>query len=158
MMDGVVLTDHGMLDDFDAMLIDDVYIYPQTVMIGGIPFNGVVNFVTKNNHVAGLHFPPNVRVMDFKGVSYPVCYTGGRPTGNEDLRQVLFWHPLSKPRPERKTRSNWKCPATKESSKRSPKAGSAAASPSGRNILSKYNEVFLTAGHAPERGRSEGPV
>ncbi len=52
MMDGVVLTDHGMLNDFDAMLIEDVYIYPQTVMIGGIPFNGVVNFVTKNNHVA----------------------------------------------------------------------------------------------------------
>lgn len=93
MMDGVVLTDHGMLDDFDAMLLEDVYIYPQTVMIGGIPFNGVVNFVSKNNHVTGLHFPPNVRVMDFKGTSYPVCYTGGRPDAERDMRQVLYWHP-----------------------------------------------------------------
>lgn len=93
MMDGVVLTDHGMLDDFDAMLLEDVYIYPQTVMISGIPFNGVVNFVSKNNYVTGLHFPPNVRVMDFKGASYPVYYTGGRPAGDKDLRQVLYWHP-----------------------------------------------------------------
>ena len=93
MMDGVVLTDHGMLDDFDAMLLEDVYIYPQTVIISGIPFNGVVNFVSKNNYVTGLHFPPNVRVMDFKGASYPVCYTGGRPSGDKDLRQVLYWHP-----------------------------------------------------------------
>lgn len=93
MMDGVVLTDHGMLDDFDAMLLEDVYIYPQTVMISGIPFNGVVNFVSKNNYVTGLHFPANVRVMDFKGASYPVCYTGERPSGDKDLRQVLYWHP-----------------------------------------------------------------
>ena len=93
MMDGVVLTDHGMLEDFDAMLLEDVYIYPQTVILGGIPFNGVVNFVTKSNHVAGLHFPPNVRVMDFKGASYPVYYAGGRPAGDKDLRQVLYWHP-----------------------------------------------------------------
>ena len=93
MMDGVVLTDHGMLDDFDATLLDDVYIYPQTVMISGIPFNGVVNFVSKNNYVTGLLFTPNVRVMDFKGASYPVCYTGERPSGDKDLRQVLYWHP-----------------------------------------------------------------
>lgn len=44
MMDGVVLTDHRMLNDFDAMLIDDVYIYPQTVMIGGIPVRAEYTF------------------------------------------------------------------------------------------------------------------
>ena len=113
MMDGVVLTDHGMLDDFDAMMIDDVYIYPQTVMIGGIPFNGVVNFVTKNNHVAGLHFPPNVRVMDFKGVSYPVCYTGGRPAGNDDLRQVLYWHPAFEAKAGKKNEIKLEMPSYK---------------------------------------------
>ena len=113
MMDGVVLTDHGMLNDFDAMLIDDVYIYPQTVMIGGIPFNGVVNFVTKNNHVAGLHFPPNVRVMDFKGASYPVCYTGGRPAGNKDLRQFLFWHPAFEAKAGKKNEIKLEMPSYK---------------------------------------------
>ena len=113
MMDGVVLTDHGMLNDFDAMLIEDVYIYPQTVMIGGMPFNGVVNFVTKNNHVAGLHFPPNVRVMDFKGVSYPECYTGGRPAGNDDLRQVLYWHPAFEAKAGKKNEINLEMPSYK---------------------------------------------
>ncbi len=93
MMDGVVLTDHGMLQDFDALLLEDVDIYPQPVSMGGVPFGAVVNFVTKKNYVTALKFPENVRVVDFKGVSYPVYYPGTVPAG-QDLREVLFWHPI----------------------------------------------------------------
>ncbi len=113
MMDGVVLTDHGMLNDFDAMLLEDVYIYPQTVIIGGVPFNGVVNFVSKNNYVTRLHFPPNVRVMDFKGASYPVYYAGGRPAGDKDLRQVLYWHPAFEAKAGRRNEINLEIPGYK---------------------------------------------
>ena len=93
MMDGVVLTDHGMLQDFDATLIEDIDIYRQAVVLGPVSFNGVVNFVTKKNYVTALQFPANVRVVDFKGVSYPVACPGGAPAEGQDLRQVLFWHP-----------------------------------------------------------------
>lgn len=93
MMDGVVLTDHGMLADFDAMLLEDIDIYRQSVALGGVPFNGVVNFITKKNYVTALNFPDNVRVIDFKGVSYPVAYTGIVPNAKTDLRQLLFFHP-----------------------------------------------------------------
>ena len=93
MMDGVVLTDHGMLADFDAMLLEDIDIYRQSVALGGVPFNGVVNFITKKNYVTALDFPDNVRVIDFKGVSYPVAYTGTAPSSRTDLRQLLFFHP-----------------------------------------------------------------
>lgn len=92
MMDGVVLTDHGMLADFDALLLEDIDIYRQAVAIGELSFNGVVNFISKKNYVTALQFPQNTRVVDFKGVSYPVAYTGSAPEG-EDLRQLLFWHP-----------------------------------------------------------------
>lgn len=93
MMDGVVLTDHGLLEDFDAMLLEDIDIYPQGVILGGVSFNGVVNFISKNNYVTALRFPENVRVVDFKGVSYPIAYPGGVPSEGQDLRQVLYWHP-----------------------------------------------------------------
>ena len=91
LMDGVVLTDHGMLEDFDAMLLEDIDIYDQAITIGEITFNGIVNFITKKNYVTALHFPENVRVVDFMGVSYPVAYPGDtEPTGE---RQLLYWNP-----------------------------------------------------------------
>ena len=93
MMDGVVLTDHSMLADFDAMLLEDVYLYRHAVVLGGVSYNGVVNFVTKKNYVTSLLFPDNVRVVDFKGVSYPVAYPGTVVNPEKDLRQLLFWHP-----------------------------------------------------------------
>ncbi len=93
MMDGVVITDHGMLEDFDAMLIDDVDLYMQPILLGGLPFNGAVNFITRNNYVTALHFPDNVRVIDYQGLSYPVAYPGGAPSAGQDLRQLLYFHP-----------------------------------------------------------------
>jgi len=94
MMDGVVLSDHGMLEDFDAMLLEDIDIYPEGIAISGVAYNGVVNFVSKKNYVTALHFPSNVRVVDFKGVSYPVWYKGNAPkTEERDMRQLLYWHP-----------------------------------------------------------------
>ena len=94
LLDGVVITDHGMLESFDAMLLEDIDIYPQPVAMGGITYNGVVNFITKRNYVTALQFPQNVRVVDFMGVSYPAAYPGGLPEGTEkDLREVLYWHP-----------------------------------------------------------------
>ena len=97
MMDGVILSDIDLLLDFDAMLLEDIDIYDQAFLVGRTPFNGIVNFITKNNYVTALHFPSNVRVVDFQGVSYPVAYRGAVPEGDgPDLRQLLFWHPLLK--------------------------------------------------------------
>lgn len=93
MMDGVVVTDHNLLADFDAMLLEDIDIYTQNIILGGVSFNGIVNFITKKNYVTALHFADNVRVVDFKGVSYPIAYPGGVPSQGQDRRQVLYWHP-----------------------------------------------------------------
>ncbi len=92
LMDGVVISDHGMLEDFDAMLLEDIDLYRQALTLGGVSYNGVVNFISKKNYVTALHFPENVRVTDFMGLSYPVAYTGEAPKGS-DHRQLLYWHP-----------------------------------------------------------------
>ena len=42
-----------------------------------------------------LQFPANVRVVDFKGVCYPVAYLGA-PVEGEDYRSLLYWHPALK--------------------------------------------------------------
>ena len=95
MMDGVALSDLNLLVDFDAMLIEDIDIYDEAFLCGKTPFLGLVNVITKNNYVTALHFPANVRVVDFQGVAYPVAYGGAVPKGEEqDLRQLLYWHPL----------------------------------------------------------------
>ena len=95
MMDGVVLSDLRLLLDFDAMLVDDIDIYDEAVIIGKTPVNGIVNFITKKNYVTALDFPSNVRVVDFQGVAYPVAYNGAVPPGEgQDLRQILYWHPI----------------------------------------------------------------
>ena len=95
MMDGVVLSDLDLLMNFDAMLIDDVDIYNEAIICGKTPLHGIVNFITKKNYVTALHFPANVRVLDFQGVAYPVAYSGAVPEGEgQDLRQLLYWHPV----------------------------------------------------------------
>ena len=95
MMDGVILSDLDALLDFDAMLLEDVDIYMQTFVCGKIPFHGMVNFISKKNYVTALHFPANVRVVDFQGVAYPVAYNGAVPEGEgQDLRLLLYWHPI----------------------------------------------------------------
>ena len=95
MMDGVILSDLDLLLDFDAMLLEDVDIYMQTFVCGKVPFHGLVNFISKKNYVTALHFPANVRVVDFQGIAYPVAYNGAVPEGEgQDLRQLLYWHPI----------------------------------------------------------------
>ena len=97
MMDGVVLSDLNLLLNFDAMLIDDIDIYDQAFVCGKTPLHGLVNFITKKNYVTALDFPANVRVVDFQGVAYPVAYSGVVPEGEgQDLRQLLYWHPILK--------------------------------------------------------------
>ena len=95
MMDGVVLSDLDLLLGFDAMLLEDVDLYLQSFVCGKVVYHGLVNFITKKNYVTALHFPSNVRVVDFQGVAYPVAYNGAVPEGEgQDLRQLLYWHPV----------------------------------------------------------------
>ena len=90
MMDGVVLTDLDPLLHFDAMLLDRVEVCNRAFVIGRTPFEGAINFVSKNLYVTSLTFPDRVRVTDFRGVSYPVALTGAVPENS----YTLYWNPL----------------------------------------------------------------
>jgi len=94
MLDGVVLPEITPLKKMDAMLFDNIDIFHGPFAMGGIPFDGIVNFVTKQNYVKMIDFPAGVRVVDFKGVCAPVAYLGAAPVnGGQDQRMLLYWHP-----------------------------------------------------------------
>ena len=95
MMDGVVISDLSLLENMDAMLLEDVELYNEDIAMGGLTYNGCVNFTTKKNYVKAMQFPSNVRVVDFKGVCYPVAYLGA-PVSGTDYRPLLYWNPLMK--------------------------------------------------------------
>ncbi|MBR4739951.1 MAG: hypothetical protein IK074_02165 [Bacteroidales bacterium] len=95
MLDGVIINDVTLLEGMDALLLEDVDLYMQNILVGGLSFDGLVNFITRKNYVKALQFQDNVRVVDFKGVSYPVAYPG-TPVKGADYRQLLYWHPSLK--------------------------------------------------------------
>lgn len=92
LLDGVVVPDLSLLEGMDATLLEDIDIYPDNLALGGLSFNGAVNFITRKNYVKAMPFPSNVRVIDFKGVSYPVAYPG-TPVSGKDFRTLLYWNP-----------------------------------------------------------------
>ncbi len=94
MMDGVIISDVNLILGFDAMLFDRVELCTQNIVIGRTPFEGIINFVTKNLYVRNLSFPSRVRVVDFLGVSYPVVYLGDIPSSVPCRRDLLYWNPL----------------------------------------------------------------
>ena len=110
MLDGVVINDLSLLEGMDAMLLEDVDLYRQSILLGGLSFNGVVNFITRKNYVKALQFPENVRVIDFKGVSYPVAYSG-TPVSGSDYRQLLYWHPIMQMNPRESKKLTLSAPA-----------------------------------------------
>lgn len=95
LIDGIPVNDIQSLLDFDPMLLSDILVYPYTYNIGGSPFFGVADFVTQKGDISSFHFDPNVQIVDWQGVAYPVAYTCEKlAVGGEDYRNTLYWHPL----------------------------------------------------------------
>lgn len=92
LLDGVVISDIRTLEDLDANLFEDVYIYGTGITLGGLSFNGVVNFVTKNQHVKAVRFPSNVIVSDFDGASYPTALLCG--FNGDERMNLIYWNPV----------------------------------------------------------------
>ena len=48
-----------------------------------------------NRDISSFRFDPDVRIIDWQGVCYPVAYTRPvRDNGGDDLRNTLYWHPV----------------------------------------------------------------
>lgn len=95
LLDGVPVSDHNVIFDYDPLLVERVVIYPHTCYIGGRTYPGVVDFVTYKHDLPSYRFGDSVRVVDFQGVEEPVIsWLPDQSPDVPDLRQTVLWHPI----------------------------------------------------------------
>ena len=94
LLDGVPVSNHARLLAFDALALSDVVVYPYMYALGNTVFSGVVNFVTAKKDMSALQFSNNVRIVDFRGCSYPVALKTPAVTDGTAAGRTLFWQPM----------------------------------------------------------------
>ena len=97
MVDGIPVFDHLQVIEYDPLLVESVVVYPYKYYTGWRSFCGMANFVTYKKNLPGIKFNDGVRVVQFKGCSYPMAFTC-QEIGDDfpDYRELLYWHPQIK--------------------------------------------------------------
>ena len=97
MVDGIPVFDHSQVSEYDPLLVESVVVYPYKYYTGWRSFCGMANFVTYKKNLPGIKFNDGVRVVQFKGCSYPMAFTC-QEIGEDfpDYRELLYWHPQIK--------------------------------------------------------------
>lgn len=97
LLDGVPVTDHSRLYNYDPQLVELIRIFPDSFKIGTEYYDGIVDFTTYKHNLPSMTFGDRVRVLKFRGVSYPAAYTGASlPDASlwPDFRRTVYWHPM----------------------------------------------------------------
>lgn len=97
MLDGTPVFDVGKIFAYDALLVEDIIIYPKPFFLGDKFINGYVDFVTYKKNLPSMTFDDNVRIVSFQGPEMPVAYTCSKANENAnypDYRQLVYWHPI----------------------------------------------------------------
>ena len=93
-----VVFENDKIYNYDPLLVKYIDIYPYVHVVGTRFYDGVVNFVTYKGNMPSMTFGGNVRIVNFKGVSFPrayTCHTLLPGSGYPDYRQTVYWYPLA---------------------------------------------------------------
>ena len=93
MLDGVPVSNHNRLFAYDALALGDVYVYKDMYVMGKKAFCGIINFVTTRNDMSALAFDDHVRILDFRGCSYPLALNSSALAHSSPAGRTLVWHP-----------------------------------------------------------------
>lgn len=93
MLDGVPVSDHRRLFAYDALALGDVYVYKDIYVLGKKAFCGIINFVTTRNDMSALAFDEHVRILDFRGCSYPLALNSSALAPSAPAGRTLVWQP-----------------------------------------------------------------
>lgn len=100
LIDGIPVFDHNKIIAYDPMKVKELAIYNKSYYLGAANHTGVVNFITYTGNYPDFKFGPNLRIKNFKGISYPVIITDNLseiiPSNMPDYRQTIYWHPVVK--------------------------------------------------------------
>lgn len=97
LLDGVPVTDQSLIYNYDPQLVETIRIFPESFKIGPEYYDGIVDFTTYKHNLPSMKFGDRVRVLKFRGVSYPAAYTGASlPDASlwPDFRRTVYWHPM----------------------------------------------------------------
>ena len=94
LLDGVPVSDHERLLEYDALALSDIHVYPYYYALGKTVITGVVNFITARHDMSALKFADNVRILDFQGCSYPVALRPSPEVRSAASGDTILWEPL----------------------------------------------------------------
>lgn len=97
LLDGIPVTDHQKIIDYDPLLVERIDVYMDPFSIGTRYYEGVANFVTYKGDMSGFEFGSSVKILPYKGALYPLAFTGETIQENgdyPDYRQTIYWHPI----------------------------------------------------------------
>ena len=97
LLDGVPVFNHDKLYNYDPLLVKYIDLYPYPYLVGTKFYDGVISFVTYKGNMPTMTFDGNVRIVGFKGASFPQAYTCSFLTPGDsypDYRRTIYWNPL----------------------------------------------------------------
>lgn len=94
LLDGVPVTDHTLIYNYDPALVKSITLFPNKYAFGSLYYTGIVFFRTYQGNYPGLTFDSSMRLENFIGVQNQV-HLGHVPQDSRlpDRRNTLFWEP-----------------------------------------------------------------
>jgi hypothetical protein len=100
LLDGIPLVDHGLIYNYNPLLIKEIEIYKGKYVFGGAMFDGLAIFKTYRNDYPGLRLDGSTQLFVCEGTQPPLSFpVPAYPTEEQrnsrlpDYRHTLLWKP-----------------------------------------------------------------
>ena len=99
LLDDVPVWDHGLLVDYNPLLLDRIDVYYRNYVVGGHRYNGIIAMYTKENNYPELAPDPSTRIFSYESPQAQRLFFSpdhsARVPANRlpDYRTTLYWDP-----------------------------------------------------------------
>jgi hypothetical protein len=100
LLDGILLLDHGLIYNYNPLLVKEIEIYKGKYVFGGAVFDGLAIFKTYRNDYPGLRLDNSTQLFSYEGMQSPRPFRAPayrtedeRNSRLPDYRHTLLWKP-----------------------------------------------------------------
>ena len=99
LIDGVPITDHDIIYNYDPLAVERINIYYGPCSLGGYRFDGVVELITYRRLHADINLPKSTQIFTYEGPQLPYRLDtpdysdNSRQIWTPDSRHTLLWNP-----------------------------------------------------------------
>lgn len=97
MVDGIPVQNHSIAINMDPLLVKRIEVYPRRYVLNYFIHSGVVKFITYKGDMGGIDMGNNMALQNFRGVSYPLAFLGGKVYGKgkyPNFNNTIYWNPI----------------------------------------------------------------